>query len=524
MLKSKQQITSDNIEDVVVVAEETDDNDNITYNLELPQGISIPFSADFAVDAGFFGMFMDRLSTLTATEFAEIQTRMRQDLAAQASLDQAGENLENSASDGGDSVADTRKFGYTVSNGIAVVPLTGLMTKRPSCMGWLLGEGTSTVGVMRALRHADANPDVDSKFLLVDSPGGEVSGSFDLSNMVRNGKKPTDAHIEDLGASAAYLAASGARNISANENAAVGSIGVYTKLVDNTAAMEARGYKVHLVKAGKHKAIGETGVPITADHIDHVQKRVDSIHSLFLRSVMKGRNEMSKAQLSEVADAGVFIGKQAHKMGLVDGISDTPTALRKSMQLNKDNVKSKGNDRMVKDDDLRAMLAGEPAATAEPENPDNATETTPAPAATETNPLLATLTAMGVKTPEDLRGLAGDALSGRTYLAEQRELALKLAGVALNGTDPANAATMASVTSFINAAPLEVVQGSIVNYRASASAQGLTPEKPRQTAPNRPAHAASIETEATDTAAAADPVAPVVKRNYDNHPILGGTK
>ena len=522
MAKNQPTTTSDAVDttsEETIVSNVEATEDGMTYELHLPQGISIPFSADFAVSADFFGFFMDRLSTVTPLELAEIQSRMRADLASQQEADKLLENLENSASSGGNDVADTRKFGYTISNGIAVVPLTGLMTKRPSCMSWLMGEGASTLSVMRSLRHADANPDVDSKLLLVDSPGGEVSGSFDLADMVRNGKKSTDAHIEDLGASAAYLAASGARHISANQNATVGSIGVYTKMVDNTAAMEARGYKVHLVKAGKHKAIGETGVPITADHVAHVQARVDQIHNLFLRSVTKGRENISKAQLAEVADAGVFIGKQAQKMGLVDKISDTPTALRHAVQLNKDRIGSKGNSNMVKDEELRAMLSGEPAAVVATESAATDATATTTVVANADNPLLTTLAAMGVKSVADLRGLAADALAGRQYLTDQRELATKLANITFHGADPANKETMASITTFLASAPLEIVQASIGNYRASATAQGLNPDKPRQSAPAEPAFAASIEEGNGEKPKAASSY---TAKAYGNHPVVGG--
>lgn len=531
MLKNNEKTTSNTegvaAEDVAIAISTVPLDDaegaiDITYEMTFPTGISMPFSSEFAVSADFFGHAMNMLSNVTAVQLAEIQTRIKADLT---SNELALEEFENKASMGGNDVADTRKFGYTISNGVAVVPVTGLMTKRPSCMSWLMGEGASTLKIQQALRHADANPDVESKFLLIDSPGGEVAGSFDLANSVRNGKKPTDAHFEDLGASAAYLIASGARNISANENAVVGSIGVYTKMVDNTEAMAQMGYKVHLIKAGKHKAIGETGVPITPAHIAHVQSRIDKIHSLFLRDVAKGRNEMTKAQMGEVADAGVFIGRDAKKMGLVDQIYDTNGALRKAVQLNSQNIKSKGNDRIMTDETLRAMLSGTPVADATAEDKvEDATET---PSVEDTTPVVATdpiyvaVKAAGVNTVEEFKSLVADALNGRTHLAEQRALAIKLAGVAFNATDPANDTLMATTTEYINSAPLSVVNASIGSYRQTMKLQGLTDDKIRQTVAAQPAFSALVEEEGSAKPSSAQTH---VQQTRANHPVLGGAK
>jgi ClpP class serine protease len=110
--------------------------------------------------------------------------------------------------------------------GTAVLGLTGPMTKAPQ--SW--GSGTSTVSLRRRLRQAASDPDVKSIALVVDSPGGQVSGTFDLAKDIAaaRDRKRVVAYIEDLGASAAYAVASQADAVYANENALVGSIGTYS--------------------------------------------------------------------------------------------------------------------------------------------------------------------------------------------------------------------------------------------------------------------------------------------------------
>lgn len=202
-------------------------------------------------------------------------------------------------------------------DGVAVITLSGVLMKSVGSMQ----EGTSSVEARRVIRGAAASPQVKAIALVIDSPGGTVSGTQDLANEVARAAKtkPTVAYIEDLGASAAYWVASQASKVYANESALVGSIGVFTVIEDMSERAGRLGIKVHVVKAGAMKGAGVPGTPVTEDQLAEIQRLIDADYKLFVREVAKGRR-MTQEKVRELADGRVHIAGEAAKLGLIDGV------------------------------------------------------------------------------------------------------------------------------------------------------------------------------------------------------------
>lgn len=200
---------------------------------------------------------------------------------------------------------------------ISVIRLSGLLMKGRSSMG-----GTSTIEARREIRNAANDPDVDGIMLAIDSPGGTVAGTPDLAaDIAAAGKaKPVHAHIEDLGASAAFWAASQAARISANSSTAlVGSIGTLQVIYDQSAAAEKEGVRTLLFATGPLKGLGTPGTKVTEEQAAHVQQLVDSVQLSFDAAVKKGRN-LSTAELAAVRHGGVLTAGAALDAKLIDAI------------------------------------------------------------------------------------------------------------------------------------------------------------------------------------------------------------
>lgn len=207
---------------------------------------------------------------------------------------------------------------YTrTAGGVGVIRISGAMTK----YGSSLSECAPTVELRRAVRSAASDAMVKGIALFVESPGGQSAGIDDLARDIFNAAqvKPVIAYIEDLGASASYYAACQATRVVANAAALVGSIGTYTVLTDYSAVAEAQGVKVHVVRSGAFKGMGEEGTAITDEELSEVQRIVDSINGLFLGAVARGRG-MSDDEVQRVADGRVFIASEALEMGLIDEV------------------------------------------------------------------------------------------------------------------------------------------------------------------------------------------------------------
>lgn len=200
---------------------------------------------------------------------------------------------------------------------IALVRLQGMLMKGRSSMG-----GTSTIEARREIRNAASDPSVSAILLAIDSPGGTVAGTSDLADEIRSaGKaKPVWAHIDDLGASAAYWAASQAERITANSpTALVGSIGTVQVVYDQSQLYEREGVKTFLFATGPLKGLGAPGTKITEEQAAHLQSVIESIQASFDAGVRKGRN-LTAAELGTVRHGGVFTATEALNVKLIDAI------------------------------------------------------------------------------------------------------------------------------------------------------------------------------------------------------------
>jgi signal peptide peptidase SppA len=200
---------------------------------------------------------------------------------------------------------------------IARVVVRGTMMKGQSSFG-----GTSTVALRRDIRQAAADPNVSGILLDIDSPGGTVAGTADLAAEVRAARrrKPVWAHIDDLGASAAYWVASQADQLFANDRTAlVGSIGTVLTVYDQSAAAEAQGVKPLVFATGPLKGAGAPGSPVTEEQRNYFQSIVDDSQVSFDAAVKNGRN-FTADQLAAVKTGGVFPAAKALDLGLIDGI------------------------------------------------------------------------------------------------------------------------------------------------------------------------------------------------------------
>ena len=104
----------------------------------------------------------------------------------------------------------------------------------------------STESVRQAIRAAVADPEVDSILLEIDSPGGEVDGTFDLADEVfeARGKKPIVAVATETAASGAFALASAADRLFLPRTGRVGSVGVFALHVDQSVRDANQGIKV----------------------------------------------------------------------------------------------------------------------------------------------------------------------------------------------------------------------------------------------------------------------------------------
>ena len=212
---------------------------------------------------------------------------------------------------------------YQVSDGKAILPVEGVLSKRVSLLHDISG-GTSTEKMSIQFQAALEDPTVKEIVLHVDSPGGAVDGTKAFADQVyaARGKKPITAYIDGLAASAAYWIASAADKAYIRDSTTmVGSIGVVATHVDQSQAEAKDGIVVTEITAGKFKRADSQHAPLTTEGRAMIQDRVDALYEIFVSDIARNRGVSADTVLTDMADGRVFVGLDAIERGLVDGVA-----------------------------------------------------------------------------------------------------------------------------------------------------------------------------------------------------------
>jgi signal peptide peptidase SppA len=208
---------------------------------------------------------------------------------------------------------------YTVADGVAIIPVVGSLVHRGDNMGY---SGTTAYhAIDRRITLAIQDVNVKSILLDIDSPGGEVSGCFDLADRIYalRSQKKIVAMINDLGASGAYAIASQCSEIAVTQAGSAGSIGVRLVHVEYSKALNEAGIKYTIIDAGANKSDGNPYEPLPDAVRERLKSQVDQIYTLFTESVARGRDIKIKDVIA--TEAQVFMGVEAVNMGLADRVS-----------------------------------------------------------------------------------------------------------------------------------------------------------------------------------------------------------
>lgn len=224
---------------------------------------------------------------------------------------------------------------YRIIDRVAVIPISGLITKNVSFWSWLF-PGSSITGITELLQTAITDPKVDAILLNIDSPGGTVNGTNALSEAIfeaRN-EKPIIAYASMM-ASAAYWIGCGANYVFADKTADIGSIGVLMVHTEYSKHYENEGVKTTYLTAGKYKAIGNDSEPLSELAKETFRKELDYVYGIFIDTVAKNRGVAADFVKNNMADGRIFIGEQAVTAGLVDMVASIDDALWYAKQIAK---------------------------------------------------------------------------------------------------------------------------------------------------------------------------------------------
>lgn len=178
---------------------------------------------------------------------------------------------------------------------------------------------TGSDDVTAQIREADADPDMRAIVLEIDSPGGDPVAGNEIESALKLARKPTVALIRSEGDSAAYLAASGADTIFANEFSDVGDIGITESYTDQSKQDQANGITFDQLSVGQYKDMFNSDKPLTEAERTLAMSQLQLLYRDFVQIVAQNRSLSSSTALS-LANGSGFPAQEALQDGLIDSI------------------------------------------------------------------------------------------------------------------------------------------------------------------------------------------------------------
>ena len=188
--------------------------------------------------------------------------------------------------------------------------------------------------VLQKIESAKQNNNVKGVLFEVNSPGGAVAPSVELSYAIRElaKKKPVVVYASGILASGSYYASIWGSRIIANPGSMVGSIGVIMEGADLSGLMSKIGIRTQTVQAGKYKKVGTPDRPWKPYEKAELNKVIWDTYDMFTSDVAKAR-KLDIKKRDTWANAHIFTARQAKKVGLVDEVGVLENAKQELVKL-----------------------------------------------------------------------------------------------------------------------------------------------------------------------------------------------
>lgn len=229
----------------------------------------------------------------------------------------------------------------TASKTIRAIPVRGTILTQASD-GLVLTGGTYGYEVADVLDDL-SDTDADAIVLLLDTPGGSITGSRAMADAIDRYRERTGhkvfAFVEGMSASGGMYTMAGADEIVADYGSLVGSIGVIMGPIDyyrNVTSIDggllgtgvtAEEVTSEYITAGRGKDAGNPFRQLTAEERASFQALIDYEYGTFVSIVSAGRGIPAERIVNELG-AGIFATGPAKEIGLIDDVMGRDPAFR----------------------------------------------------------------------------------------------------------------------------------------------------------------------------------------------------
>ncbi len=194
------------------------------------------------------------------------------------------------------------------------------------------------------IEQAFALEGVKAVLLAINCPGGSPVQTNMISNYIREQAEKTNipvyALVEDLAASGGYWLACSADEIFVDPSSMVGSIGVIYQSVGASELMKNYGVEAWIITSAENKAGLSPMLEYDKTEANIIAENMGIVHDNFVEWVKNRRPKLKKdkpkGKVPEVFSGKLFVGDEAVKLGLADGLSNLSQLLSDKFPNNDD--------------------------------------------------------------------------------------------------------------------------------------------------------------------------------------------
>lgn len=220
---------------------------------------------------------------------------------------------------------------FALGDKVAVVRVHGSISMSDDA-GVFAGAGTTPQRVREMLDKAERDNSVKAILVEINSPGGSVVPSEEISKDIKAASKPTVCWLSEIATSGGYYVASACDYIVADRATITGSLGVISIFPEYSRLLEKIGVNMTVIKAGEFKDFSTGFRQMTEEEMIMMEEVVVETYEFFISDVASNRN-LSVNYLRGISGGRVYTGTKALELGLVDEVGDRNRAIEKAGEL-----------------------------------------------------------------------------------------------------------------------------------------------------------------------------------------------
>jgi protease-4 len=194
-----------------------------------------------------------------------------------------------------------------------------------------------SVEAIKSIRKFAESKGVVALVLRINSPGGGVAPTQEIYSEILKQREAGMVVVTSMGsiaASGGYYLAAATDYIVANPGTITGSIGVIMVFPNVRGLFDKLGLDTQVVKSGKYKDMGSPARDLTDQERLVLKELIDDVFGQFIEAIEKGRG-LSVEQIRQISDGGIYSGRQALELGLVDKLGSLDEAIDEAAKLAK---------------------------------------------------------------------------------------------------------------------------------------------------------------------------------------------